>query len=321
MLYVLKARDMRRKIESSLKGKSEAEQISIIEGYIADWPPNLRGEYVRMRRHLTNRLERLRTSRSVTATSRPSSDDPFVIGKTGHLTACLVGLPNAGKTHLFHRLGGSGATIADYPYSTGVPASHLATLDNLSIQVVDLPPVAEDTVGSLPYGEKLGRILHLADVLCVVLDGTDDLQFQELAVSEELELLELEPGSRPVLVVVNRASAGSSSSAGASNELQACTRLPLRTECDFIDILPAIARMGGFISAYAKPPGQSPQDADRLWVKAGSTVADLAAAVHRDLARRLTSARVWGESARQPGQPVSTEHALADADVVELLAR
>ena len=318
---MLKARDMRRKIESSLKGKSESEQISIIEGYIADWPPNLRGEYARMRRHLVTRLERLRTSRSVTGASRASSDDPFVLGKTGHLTACLAGLPNVGKTHLFHRLGGSDATIADYSYSTGVPAAHLATLDNLSIQVVDLPPVAEDAVGSLPYAEKLGRILNLADVLCLVLDAADDLELQELVVAEELEHLGLDLRSCSVLVIVNRAWDGNVSSAEATGEVSACPRLLLRTEREFIDVLPALAKVGGYISTHAKPPGQPAQDADRLWVKAGSTVADLAVAVHRELARRLTGARVWGESARQPGQPVSAEHVLADGDTVELLSR
>jgi ribosome-interacting GTPase 1 len=41
--------------------------------------------------------------------------------------------------------------------------------------------------------------------------------------------------------------------------------------------------------------------------------------VHRDLARRLTGARVWSDSAGQPGQTVSSDHMLSDGDVVELL--
>ena len=31
--------------------------------------------------------------------------------------------------------------------------------------------------------------------------------------------------------------------------------------------------------------------------------------------------RVWGESVRQPAQTVSTDHVLADGDLVELLTR
>ena len=318
---MLKARDMRRKIESSLKGKSEAEQIRILEDYIAEWPPNLRGEYARMRRQLVTRIERLRTSRSVTATSRPSSDDPFVFGKSGHVTACLVGLPNVGKSSLFERLGGSGASIADYPFSTAVPAVHQASLDNLSIQVVDLPPIAEDGIDSLPYGQKLRRVLNLADVLCLVLDASDDLEIQEILIAEELDLECPDFPSERGLVLVNRATGPEQVSAENPFGLLTGPRIDLREENDVAGVLPAIARAGGFISTYAKPPGQSPEDADRLWVTAGSTVADVAAAVHRDLVRRLTGARVWGESARQAGQPVSAEHVLADWDTVELQTR
>ena len=177
---MLKATDMRRKISSELKGKSEAEQIRIIEGYVQDWPPNVRGEYVEIRRHLVRRLEKLRTSSRVRASTGSSSNDPFVVAKSGHLTAALVGLPNAGKSYVFHRIGGDGSTIADYPFSTVIPAVHLAALDNLTIQVVDLPPVVEDTVSSLPYGAKLPRMLALAVVLCIVLDASGDVEYQEL---------------------------------------------------------------------------------------------------------------------------------------------
>ena len=318
---MLKARDMRRKIESSLKGKSEAEQIRVLEDYIAEWPPNLRGEYARMRRQLVTRIERLRTSRSVTATSRASSDDPFIVSKAGHLTVCLAGLPNVGKTYLFQRLGGDGASIADYPFSTAVPAVHQATLDNVSLQLVDLPPLSEDTLGSLPYGQKLRRVLDLADVLCLVLDGTEDLEYQELAMAEELEELGIDRCSDPVLVLVNRAQDTDAGCMRASAGSFLDKPLCLRSHRDFEGVLPALARAGGYIATHAKPPGQSRQDADRLWVKVGSTVADLAMAVHRELARRLTGARVWGESAKQQGQPVSTDHVLADGDTVELLAR
>ena len=56
-------------------------------------------------------------------------------------------------------------------------------------------------------------------------------------------------------------------------------------------------------------------------MRRGATVDDLAGTVHGDVARRLTGARVWGESVRQPAQTVSTDHVLADGDLVELLTR
>ena len=315
---MLKATDMRRKISSELRGKSEAEQIRIIEGYVQDWPPNVRGEYVEIRRHLVRRLGKLRTASRVRASTGPSSNDPFVVAKSGHLTVAMVGLPNVGKSYVFHRLGGEGSTIADYPFSTAIPAVHLAALDNLTIQVVDLPPLVEDTVSSLPYGAKLPRMLALADVVCIVLDASGDVEYQEFVLSEELGSMGVEPDDVASLVLVNRTE--ETRPPPPPRAALAGTRVSLRTESDFDDLLAHIARAGGYLAALAKPPGQSPEEADRLWVERGATVGDLAAAVHRDLARRLTGARVWGKSARQPGQTVSTEHPLSDGDVVELLA-
>ena len=315
---MLRAKDMRRKIAAELKGKSEGEQIRIIEGYVRDWPPNVRGEYVEMRRHLARRLDKLRTSSSVTASSGAPPDDPFAIAKTGHLTAVLVGLPNVGKSYVFHRLGGPASAIADYPFSTTIPAVHVAPLDNLRVQVVDLPPLAEGAVESLPYGEKLRPILGLADVVCVVLDASGEVESQELVLSDELDSLGVRPQTASILLD-NRASAQDDSD-DAPGVLTG-TRVRLRSERDFDDVLPHVARAGGYILTLAKPPGRPAEEAGRLWVKRGATVEELAATVHGDLARRLTGARVWGESVRQPGQTVSIEHSLADGVVVELLTR
>ena len=323
---MLRASDMRLKINSDLKGKSEAEQIRIIEGYVEDWPPNVRGEYVEIRRHLVRRLEKLRTSSRVRASTGAPSDDPFVIAKSGHLTVALVGLPNVGKSYVFHHLGGDGATMADYPFSTAIPGVHLAALDNLTIQVVDLPPLVEDTVSSLPYGAKLSRMLALADVLCVVLDASGDVEYQELVLSEEIVSMGIESEDAASLVLVNRATETPSlrrrpePGPSAPGGILAGPRVSLSSESDFDDLLAHVARAGGYMAAFAKPPGQSPEEADRLWVERGATVKDLAAAVHRDLAWRLTSARIWGDSATQPGQTVSIQHPLSDGDVVELLA-
>ena len=61
-------------------------------------------------------VEKLRTSSRVRASTGAPSDDPFVVAKSGHLTAALVGLPNAGKSYVFHRLGGDRGDHAGYPF-------------------------------------------------------------------------------------------------------------------------------------------------------------------------------------------------------------
>jgi len=59
---------------------------------------------------------------------------------------------------------------------------------------------------------------------------------------------------------------------------------------------------------------------DRPFVlRHGQTVEDVARLVHKDLARSLKYARVWGKSGFD-GQHVGREHPLADGDVVEVHA-
>ena len=77
----------------------------------------------------------------------------------------------------------------------------------------------------------------------------------------------------------------------------------------------------GYQAVFTKPPGQSAEGADRLWVQRGATVKDLARAVHRELADRTKGALVWGASSERPGAVVSIDHVLSDGDVVELQTR
>ena len=56
-----------------------------------------------------------------------------------------------------------------------------------------------------------------------------------------------------------------------------------------------------------------------LALRPGATVEDVADAIHHELARRCTGARIWGPSVRHPGQKVGRDHAVSDGDVVAVL--
>src|SRR5262249_13784889 len=75
----------------------------------------------------------------------------------------------------------------------------------------------------------------------------------------------------------------------------------------------------GIARVYTKAPGRPP-DRDRPYtMRQGQTVAAVAGLVHKDLARSLKYARVWGKSGFD-GQHVGRAHAVADGDVIELHA-
>jgi len=73
-----------------------------------------------------------------------------------------------------------------------------------------------------------------------------------------------------------------------------------------------------FMRIYMKRPGKEPDMKEPLVIREGSTVEDVCRWVHGGLKKQFRSARVWGPSARFPGQGVGLKHGLVDGDVLEL---
>jgi ribosome-interacting GTPase 1 len=85
------------------------------------------------------------------------------------------------------------------------------------------------------------------------------------------------------------------------------------------EIAPLLFCQLGIVRVYTKVPGRPPGRERPFTLRRGQTVDDVARLVHKDLARSLKYARVWGKSGFD-GQHVGRDHRLADSDVVELHA-
>jgi len=71
------------------------------------------------------------------------------------------------------------------------------------------------------------------------------------------------------------------------------------------------------IRIYTKPPLGKPSEKP-LVVKKGTTVLDVAKIIHKELYEKFAYARIWGASAKYPGQRVGADHVLEDRDIVEI---
>ncbi len=69
---------------------------------------------------------------------------------------------------------------------------------------------------------------------------------------------------------------------------------------------------------YMKRLGKPPDMEKPLIVRKPSSVYDVAERIHKEFARNLDHARIWGPSAKFEGQKVGIKHILKDCDVVEL---
>ena len=83
------------------------------------------------------------------------------------------------------------------------------------------------------------------------------------------------------------------------------------------NLIPKLWEACGMIRVYTKERGNKPE-ARPIVVKKGSTVKDVAERIHEDFAKYFKFAKVWGKSAKFPGEKVGLEHVLEDTDIIEI---
>ena len=74
----------------------------------------------------------------------------------------------------------------------------------------------------------------------------------------------------------------------------------------------------GLFRIYMKRIGKEPDTKEPLIMKKGSKVRDVCEKIHKELVKDFKYARIWGPSARFPGQRVGLDQVLQDEDIVEL---
>ncbi|MCL6638388.1 MAG: TGS domain-containing protein [Firmicutes bacterium] len=309
--------------ENFKKAATLEEKIAALEEMLAVIPKHKGTE--KMQADLKRRLSRLREEGLKKA--KTGRADPFHVERQGAGQVVLLGFPNAGKSALVSALTRARVKVADYPFTTTVPFPGMMPYEDVLVQLVDTPPITEELV---PPG--LSGTLRGGDAILVVLDTASDGCLDQLAfclqyLGEKRIVREDPPqggrglSPRRVLVAAARADLP-----GAAGNLEIIREMwPDR------EILPVSAVTGlgleflrrrifqvlDVIRVYTKVPGKEPDLKAPFILKPGSTVVDLAGAIHRELPQRMKNARVWG-SVRFPGQPVPRDYVLQDRDIVEI---
>ena len=253
----------------------------------------------------------------------------YYVRKEGAGQAALVGLPNAGKSQLVSVLTQAAPQIGDYPFTTQLPMPGMMQYENVQVQLVDLPAITAPEVSSW-----LPNIAKNADLVLVVLDLGQDalaqldsvvgwLERYRMVLSNEME----EPPAgmthvKRALLIANKID-----SPGGQSRLEALVRgcgkgLPvLATSAvrgDGLEQLrEAVYRALSVVRVYTRPPGGKADLSEPSVIRRGSTVEYLAQTVHKDIARNLKYAQIWG-SGKFDGQRVKRDYILQDGDIVEL---
>ena len=324
-----KARDPRERLEHL------REMLRVIPKHKGT--DHLQGDIKRRIKELSEEVERSKKSGA-------RGGPPLVIRPEGAAQIALLGPPNTGKSSLHARLTGSGAQAAPYPFATQYPEPGMMPYEDIHFQLVDLPAVSSEHPVSW-----LASALQTSDACLLVVDLGDP------ACVESVEVLHAvlrgmrvtltdrwEPGEEPArgaagadedpfalrlpaLLLANKADL----LANVDTELRAFLELTgLRYPAVAVsaitgrglgEIGPLLFSRLGIVRVYTKVPGRPPDRHRPFTLRRGQTVENIARLVHKDLARSLKYARVWGKSGFD-GQHVGRDHPLSDGDVVELHA-
>jgi len=301
------------------------EKILALERMLAVMPKHKGTDHLKA--DLRRKLSKLKEA--ATQKARVKRSDIFHVPRTGAGQFALLGTPNCGKSSIVAALTNAKVNVANFPFATSAPAPGMVQFEDIQIQIVDMPPITADYCAP----GQIGTYRH-CDLIAIIIDLSGDTQEQ---MSICLDFLE----SKNLLLDADTPAADEHGNILAKKAFCICTKSDLaaagtfeslKQSCkhsfEFVEVsaesgaglekLPGMFfSLLGIIRIYAKPPGK-PADMDEPFtLPTGSTVMDLAAAVHRQLAEKLRSARVWGTGVYD-GQNVQLSHVLNDKDIVEL---
>ncbi len=320
--------EYRRAEERLRASKSPEEKLDALEEMLRVMPKHKGTDGLQA--DIKARIAKLR-KQPAARTGRSSFS--HMVPREGAGQVALVGPPNTGKSSLVSALTHATPAVGDYPFTTREPTPGMMRFENIGIQLVDLPPLSEQHVDAWVFD-----LVRAADLLWLVLDGRYPLEgFDDTVRLLSMRNIGVEPASgtpnrdgegaagratKPALIVLTGA-----------DHAEVSESLPVLDEL-FEHRWPVVAvstvdgagldalRRRTFVAldvirVYTKQPGKPPDQRTPFTLPRGSTVADLAARIHKDLLANMKFARIWGADVFD-GQTVQRDHVLAEGDVIEI---
>src|SRR5262245_5436508 len=295
-------------IKRRLVGKDGAERVRELRTILSELPNYKNGPYADIRKWVLGEIDATRSR------ARIVYRDSITVRREGAAQIALVGPPNAGKSSLLRALSDVQIKIGNYAFTTLRPVPALVRIDGVLVQFVEIPGLLQGANDDQGGGRAYLGVLREADAIVYCQDATavpDDLR----SVMGEVARAGIE---RPALLALTKFDDADSEAVARFGK--AFPGLPVVTTSVLDDAslarLRAEAwRLTGLIRVYVRDGG------DPFALPTGSTVLDVAAAIHSDLVRDCRGARVWGPSARFEGQRVGRDHVVLEGDTVEVLTR
>jgi len=237
------------------------------------------------------------------------------VKREGAGQVALAGPPNSGKSQLLCALTHAHPAVAEYTFTTRLPAPGMMIYQDVQIQLVDLPPLSEEF--SEPW---MPQVLRSADAAALVVDPADPDVLDEIEfIVRTLEQWKVPP---PRLLIGNKSDMAEAANDYAALEdlyrdRYACLAVSAKSGSNLSVFARTVFDLLGIVRVYTKAPGHKADLSVPYTLRRGQTVLDAARAVHRDFADHLKFARLFRASGGHDGLMVERTHVVEDGDILE----
>jgi len=307
--------------------KDPQTKLACLEKMLSTIPKHKGTE--KMQADLKRRISRLKDGLQKKSGKKGFS---VAIDKEGAAQVVLVGAPNAGKSALVEVTTNARTEVADYPFSTRSPIPAMQVFENLQFQLVDLPPVSDE------YMEPwVTDIIRSGDSAMWVIDAADpDLKDKLDLVRRILENKKIllvghdekpNRGGAPIrrmpsIVVATKqdqpaAARGTEQIKDFFEPRIEVLAVSAMEDSDFSQVGQSLFELNRIVRVFSKTPGKDADLSKPYVMHRGDRLIDFAEQVHKDFAKKLRYARIWG-AGKFDGQRIQRDQELVDGDIVEL---
>ncbi|RLG29258.1 GTP-binding protein HSR1 [Methanosarcinales archaeon] len=309
--------------------KDDRERLKALKEMMALIPKHKGTE--KLQAEIKRKIARLRDEMEVRR-SRGGRRFSYSVEKEGAAQVMVVGPPNVGKSQLINALTGANLEVANYPYTTRIFHPAMMPYEDIKIQLVDLPALSSQYIENW-----VSSMIRISDMMIIVLDISRDDVLEQMettlsilegfkikcqGITEQVPEDNIHWVCLKTVVVANKADL-----AGAADNFKIFEEFYQ----DLYEIIPvsalnhtnldslrrAIVDRLEIIRVYSKRPGHEPEMNHPFTFYKGDTLMDFARAIHKDFAKNLKFARVWGKDVFS-GQRINKDYLLQDKDIIEL---
>ncbi len=139
-----------------------------------------------------------------------------VVRKEGAGQVCLVGVTNCGKSSIINAVTNATFDIGDYPFTTPIPTPAMLTLEDINIQLVELPGVFEGS-HKAGIGRQALAVARNTDCIAIIIDLSQDIDTQMNIILGELDAARIRLNKEKTAVRIERVGLGGLMIYGAQN--------------------------------------------------------------------------------------------------------